>query len=39
MAPWRLGRPVRGARAVIEAEAGTFGSWDLKPGDALELKD
>ncbi len=34
----RIGRPVRLARCVIEAEAGTFAHWDLKPGDQLEVK-
>ena len=38
MARWRLGRPVPHARAVLEAEAGTFASWELHPGDVLELK-
>jgi uncharacterized membrane protein (UPF0127 family) len=38
MQRWRLGRPVRRAAAVIEAEAGAFASWNLRPGDALEVK-
>src|SRR5882757_7709562 len=36
MARFRLGRPVLKAHAVIEAEAGTFGHWNLKVGDQLE---
>jgi uncharacterized protein len=38
MRPWRLGRIVFKARGVIEAEAGSFARWDLKPGDQLEIK-
>jgi len=38
MRPWRMSRPVRRARAVIEAEAGAFERWNLKPGDVLSLK-
>jgi uncharacterized membrane protein (UPF0127 family) len=36
--PWRLGRPRRGGRAVIEAEAGAFDRWGLRVGDTLELR-
>jgi hypothetical protein len=35
----RVGVPVWGARAVIEAEAGTFAHWNLKPGDQLDVKE
>ncbi len=35
--PWRLSRPRRGGRSVIEAEAGAFERWGLKVGDQLEL--
>ncbi len=38
MAPHRIGRPVRGARAVVEAEAGSFERWGIRPGDQLEVK-
>ena len=38
MKRWRLGRPVLKAHGVIEAEAGTFGHWELKVGDQLEIK-
>jgi uncharacterized membrane protein (UPF0127 family) len=34
---WRLGRMVFKASAVLEAEAGTFAHWELKPGDQLEI--
>lgn len=36
--PWRVSRPVLKARGVIEAEAGAFARWNLKPGDVLSLK-
>jgi uncharacterized membrane protein (UPF0127 family) len=39
MSPWRLGMWVPAARAVLEAEAGAFASWELKPGDQLEVRD
>ena len=39
MRPWRLGRPVAKAHAVLEAEAGAFASWELRPGDVLELRE
>ena len=34
----RLSRLVWRSRAVIEAEAGTFARWGLRPGDKLEVK-
>jgi uncharacterized membrane protein (UPF0127 family) len=34
----RIGAPVRGACAVIEAEAGAFARWGLKVGDVLEIR-
>jgi uncharacterized protein len=37
MARHRLGRPRRGARAVLEAEAGAFDRWSLRVGDRLEV--
>jgi uncharacterized protein len=33
----RLGRPVLGSRAVVEAEAGAFARWNLRPGDQLAM--
>ena len=39
MPRWRLGRPRRAARAVVEAEAGAFERWRLAPGDELEVAD
>lgn len=39
MRRWRLGRPVRHARWVIEAAAGAFERWDLRVGDCVELRD
>jgi hypothetical protein len=38
MARHRLGRPCLKARKVIEAEAGAFAHWELRPGDQLEVK-
>ncbi len=35
----RVSMPVPRARCVIEAEAGTFGRWELRPGDQLEVKE
>ncbi|MDP8975266.1 MAG: DUF192 domain-containing protein [Actinomycetota bacterium] len=34
----RLCRPRLRARCVIEAEAGAFERWRLRPGDELEIK-
>jgi uncharacterized protein len=39
MRRYRLGRPRVRARCVIEAEAGAFERWRLRPGDQLEIKD
>jgi len=36
--PWRITRPVRRARRVIEAEAGTFREWGISQGQRLELR-
>ncbi len=36
--PWRVGAPVRGAVKVVEARAGSFERWNLKPGDPLEVR-
>lgn len=38
MRPWRLTRPCRKARGVVEAEAGSFASWELRRGDRLEVR-
>jgi uncharacterized membrane protein (UPF0127 family) len=35
----RLSWPVWRAGAVIEAEAGSFARWELRPGDQLEVKE
>ena len=34
----RLAWPVRGARSVLEAEAGSFREWGLLRGDELEVR-
>jgi uncharacterized membrane protein (UPF0127 family) len=38
MARWRLGAPRLRARTILEAEAGAFDRWRLRPGDALEVR-
>ncbi len=38
MAPNRITLPVWRARAVVEAEAGAFGTWRLKLSDQLEVR-
>jgi uncharacterized membrane protein (UPF0127 family) len=39
MARHRMSLPVPRAHAVIEAEAGAFGHWNLQPGDQLDIKE
>jgi hypothetical protein len=39
MSRHRVGRPVRGARAVVEADAGSFERWGLAVGDELEVRE
>ena len=34
----RVTLPVKGASIVIEAEAGSFARWQLRPGDQLEVE-
>ena len=34
----RMSIPIRGARSVLEAEAGTFRTWNLAVGDELEIR-
>ena len=36
--PLRMGAPVKGARTVVEAEAGAFERWGLHAGDLLEIR-
>lgn len=38
MAPNRLGAPVWRARSVVEAEAGSFARWGLRPGSAVGMR-
>ena len=38
MRRFRLSRPRLKARCVVEAEAGAFDRWSLRPGDRLEIK-
>lgn len=34
----RISMPMRGCVAILEAEAGAFREWNLKPGDELEIR-
>jgi len=36
--PGRMTAPLRRCRVVIEAEAGSFERWGLRPGDKLEIE-
>jgi len=38
MRRWRVGAPRLRARAVIEAPAGAFDRWGVRPGDRLEVR-
>ncbi|HVM02582.1 MAG TPA: DUF192 domain-containing protein [Acidimicrobiales bacterium] len=38
MPRFRVSRPRLRARCVVEAEAGAFERWGLRPGDRLEIK-
>ena len=38
LVPNRVSRSRLRSRAVIEAEAGAFDRWNLRPGDQLEIK-
>src|SRR3954464_1067041 len=39
VAPWRVTRPVGRAGFVVEAAAGAFDRWRLRPGDTIEVKE
>lgn len=38
LSPFRLGLPRRRGSHVLEARAGAFDQWRLRPGDRLEIK-
>lgn len=38
LAPMRLPMPVRSARTVVEAKAGSFERWGLRVGDVVEVR-
>jgi len=38
LAPWRVSPVLRHSAFVIEAEAGAFERWQLRPGDRVELR-
>jgi uncharacterized membrane protein (UPF0127 family) len=37
--PWRVSCLVWRARFVVEAQAGAFDRWNLRPGDRLEVRE
>lgn len=39
MAPNRIGLPRRHACSILQAEAGAFERWKLRPGDRLEIEE
>ena len=39
VAPWRVTRLVWRAGFVVEAAAGAFERWNLRPGDKVEVKE
>jgi uncharacterized protein len=39
VAPWRVTRVVWRAGFVVEAAAGSFERWHLRPGDTVEVKE
>jgi len=38
LAPWRVALPVPRARRVVEAAAGSFARWGLRPGVRVEVR-
>lgn len=39
LAPWRVSRVVWRSSFVVEAAAGAFERWELRPGDQIEVKE
>jgi uncharacterized protein len=39
IAPWRVTRVVWRSGFVVEAAAGAFDRWQLRPGDTVEVKE
>src|SRR4051812_34188379 len=39
MAPWRVTRVVWRSGFVVEAAAGAFDRWQLRPGDTVEVRE
>ncbi len=37
--PWRVALPRRGGRNVLEARAGSFERWGIRPGATLEIRE
>jgi uncharacterized membrane protein (UPF0127 family) len=36
---WSIALPRRGAAHILEAQAGAFERWRLKPGDQIEIRE
>lgn len=39
LAPWRVSRPVPASACIIEATAGAFERWGLRPDDVIEIRE
>jgi uncharacterized membrane protein (UPF0127 family) len=39
MPPWRVALPRKGARSVLQAEAGALGRWGVRVADQLEIRE
>jgi uncharacterized membrane protein (UPF0127 family) len=37
--PWRIARPRRGARSVLETEAGALERWGVRVADQLDIRE
>jgi uncharacterized membrane protein (UPF0127 family) len=39
LAPWRVARPYRGVRALVQAQAGCWEKWGVRVGDVLVIRE
>ncbi|MCU1427368.1 MAG: hypothetical protein JWL83_1368 [Actinomycetia bacterium] len=37
LSPWRVSKPILRSRLVVEARAGAFDRWKVRPGDVIEV--
>jgi uncharacterized membrane protein (UPF0127 family) len=37
--PWRMALPRRGARSMLQTEAGALERWGVRPSDQLEIRE